>query len=354
MKLSFISHTEAGATFKVGSHHLTRELSLRGHSVAHISTPYSSIHRLFGRGSETRAKLAEQGPILDDAGVLHSVPSTLLPIQVWNRKRYLQRHLDKIGFFDSDYVVVDQPLMSAIADVHGSSKLIYRPTDVYPSGIARRRQRELTRAADAVVATSQVVLDALDIVESTPSLVIQNGVEFDRFNEFNVKGGRRSNSFIYVGALDDRFDWSMIESVARCFPTNEFDIYGPIPAQVPSLPSNVILHGPMDYSSVPALLAGSAVGLLPLARVESNQGRSPMKLYEYLAAGLPVVARSTPGLEKASQGGGLHLYSSPDSANLAAAAALEASPLPSSVSNTARAQDWTRKCDEFLAFIESI
>ncbi len=36
--------------------------------------------------------------------------------------------------------------------------------------------------------------------------------------------------------------------------------------------------------------------MLPLSEHPTNAGRSPMKLYEYLAAGLRVVARRTPAL----------------------------------------------------------
>ena len=49
----------------------------------------------------------------------------------------------------------------------------------------------------------------------------------------------------------------------------------------------------MPYQSIASELHRARVGLLPLSASRENEGRSPMKLYEYLAAGLRVLARST-------------------------------------------------------------
>jgi hypothetical protein len=59
--------------------------------------------------------------------------------------------------------------------------------------------------------------------------------------------------------------------------------------EVPDLPANVTAIGPVDYGRVPGLLQAHAVGLLPFTESELNAGRSPMKLFEYLAAGLYVL-----------------------------------------------------------------
>jgi teichuronic acid biosynthesis glycosyltransferase TuaH len=59
--------------------------------------------------------------------------------------------------------------------------------------------------------------------------------------------------------------------------------------------------GPVPVDQVPGLLSRAVVGLLP-HRVDSfTASMSPMKLLEYLAAGLPVVATPVPGVALSSR-----------------------------------------------------
>jgi glycosyltransferase involved in cell wall biosynthesis len=55
---------------------------------------------------------------------------------------------------------------------------------------------------------------------------------------------------------------------------------------------NVVVRPAVAHEEVPRVLAGFDVGLIPFLRTTLTAGVNPNKLYEYLAAGLPVV--STP------------------------------------------------------------
>jgi glycosyltransferase involved in cell wall biosynthesis len=61
--------------------------------------------------------------------------------------------------------------------------------------------------------------------------------------------------------------------------------------------ANVHLLGPRSYAELPAVLRGAAAGLIPYALNDLTTGVFPMKVYEYLAAGLPVVTTPLPSLE---------------------------------------------------------
>ncbi len=59
---------------------------------------------------------------------------------------------------------------------------------------------------------------------------------------------------------------------------------------------NIHLLGPRPYEALPEVLRGADAGLIPYALNQLTESIFPMKVYEYLAAGLPVVATALPAL----------------------------------------------------------
>lgn len=286
-RVLFVSHSADGGTFKVGSHHLAREIARTGADVAHVSTPWSKVHRLLGRGDQSRRNLATRGPIVDENGVVHACSQTLLPSRL-SFGTYLEPLLRRIGFQDPDLVLIDQPLMDSNYLRSLGKTRIYRPTDLYAGGAARSQGRILPQV-HGVVATSLPVLEALPDVAQQPRIVVENGVEYARFA---LDQNEHRRGVVYVGAIDDRFDWKAVVHLAQMAPSEPFTIIGPVRNATPvDLPANVSVPGPMPYDKIPLVLAQAKVGLLPFTDSDLNAGRSPMKLFEYLAAGLFVVSR---------------------------------------------------------------
>lgn len=287
----FLSHTYRGGTFRVGSHHLSREMAAMGHNVAHVSTPFSAVHAMV-RGGQVERKAVAQAGVQMTEGVREYIPSPALPASaMWTQRQYL-RVLDTIEMRHPDVVLVDQPLMSP---KHvGNAALVFRPTDIFePRGI-RAAALKLARRADAIVATSPTVLaHVLDGRPHPHSCVIENGVEFNRFAQAADAVADKDYEFVYVGALDHRFDFAALVAAARRMPSRRFAVFGPLPATRIAVPANVDLAGPVRYEQVPEILARGRVGIMPFVESPLNAGRSPMKLYEYIAAGLPIVAPRT-------------------------------------------------------------
>ena len=109
----------------------------------------------------------------------------------------------------------------------------------------------------------------------------------------------------YSGHINERLDYAILDSLARQRPDWTLVFVGdtyPWTMSAPSLQQlnarpNVRFLGKRPFSEMPALLKGMDVCLLPYAADERGHFRSPLKLYEYLAAGKPVV--STPHPEAA-------------------------------------------------------
>lgn len=348
----FLSHTDAFGEFRVGSHHLSRELAAEGHSVAHVTTPVSWMHLAARRGSRRKFALSVDGLLVDSYGVKHLTGRTPLPAGVasYSVIGALERLL---GPVEVGVALVDQPLLWSNELIARCELVVYRPTDMYPSGLKRRWQQRALAQADAVVTTSGKVLAELGLTRDIPTLVLPNGVDTSLYPlPEDLPDEARPQVAAYVGALDDRFAWSDVEMLGERFPTWMFDLYGP-GGHRPGLPENVRCHGPVDPSTVPSVLTGARVGLLPLSRDPVNAGRSPMKLYEYLASGLQVVVTATPVLRSDPEAG-VWCYSVTDGPLAAFESAASAASPNLIGARVAQGHSWHEKACTLMRFLDYV
>jgi glycosyltransferase involved in cell wall biosynthesis len=100
-----------------------------------------------------------------------------------------------------------------------------------------------------------------------------------------------------------KVDLELVEHVARSFPDSTVLLVGP--AQQPLVDrvlalcerhSNIRWTGLRPYETLPAAVAAFDVALIPYALNEYTRSVFPLKVYEYLAAGKPVVAAGVPSI----------------------------------------------------------
>jgi len=98
----------------------------------------------------------------------------------------------------------------------------------------------------------------------------------------------------YAGMIQRRMDAPLLAGAARLLPHAGFALVGSVsPAyrrELGDLGPNVRLVGARPYHEVPALIAACDVGIVPHVRDALTATMDPLKLYEYLAAGKPVVS----------------------------------------------------------------
>jgi len=101
--------------------------------------------------------------------------------------------------------------------------------------------------------------------------------------------------YIYIGALwGEWFDWDLLLQTAEQNPGDAVVVIGDYVGQCEPHPENLHFLGLKPQISLPAYLAYADAGLLPWKTGPITQATSPLKVYEYLAMGVPVVA---PGLQ---------------------------------------------------------
>jgi glycosyltransferase involved in cell wall biosynthesis len=145
---------------------------------------------------------------------------------------------------------------------------------------------------DGVIVTSQGLLASKSKLHQETHLV-RNGVNFNLFNEGYTPDIPSEKIIGYIGSIDTRLDYDLLDVVITSKPNWEFHFVGRVTypegeKRLTKYP-NVKLLGARAAEQLPAFLKTCAAGLIPFARNEFTKGIYPLKINEYLAAGLPVV-----------------------------------------------------------------
>jgi glycosyltransferase involved in cell wall biosynthesis len=166
---------------------------------------------------------------------------------------------------------------------------------------------------------------------------------------------------VFTGAIvTTKLDLDLLVELARSRPAWSFAFVGPVGpgdprADVSALAAepNVHLLGPRAYPQLPSVLRAADAGLIPYALNELTASIFPMKVYEYLAAGLPVVATPLPSLASVED-----VACAPSAAGIARlldeALAGDTPERRALRSRAALAHSWERRIEEISAAIEAL
>ncbi len=99
----------------------------------------------------------------------------------------------------------------------------------------------------------------------------------------------------YFGHLSAAwFNWPALCSIARHRPDYEFEIIGHSQPDDLRLPANVTLLGPKNHAEICSIANRWSTAIIPFKIGPLADGVDPIKIYEYLALGLPTVSFRMP------------------------------------------------------------
>jgi glycosyltransferase involved in cell wall biosynthesis len=169
-----------------------------------------------------------------------------------------------------------------------------------------------------------------------------------------------SPRLVFTGAIvEAKLDFALIAAVARANPDWQIVLVGPVGLGDPSTDvarleaePNVHLLGPREYRRLPTILRGADAGLIPYRHSQLTDSVFPMKVYEYLAAGLPVVATALPALEGIKE---IECGDDPDAFAAAARRALkrDSARRRAKRSSGVAQHSWTARIDQISDAIEA-
>lgn len=253
---------------------LMKQLSLLGYTVFYedIGTfPQPSIHKL----SDTLSLFQGIFPL----AIPHPRPRIL-----WVT---FPQHVNLIKSYHPDYVIFD------CSD---------EPKNEFSAW--ERFWPAMLSQANLVFASSTRLFEELSLQHPSVKL-IPNGVDSKHFAFSQEKPSDLPDDkpiVGYSGAIAPWLDWDLLQDVITRNPDFHFIFIGALVklARFPLKADNLTYLGLKSYSSLPSYLQRFNVGLIPFQLTDMIKGCNPLKLYEYAAAGIPVVATPLPELSQTS------------------------------------------------------
>jgi glycosyltransferase involved in cell wall biosynthesis len=232
-----------------------------------------------------------------------------------NRKllRYtIRRAMKKLGF-KRPINWIFNPTGSVVAGALGEDLVVYYCVDEFAS-FSDAGGRSMAEMESALLRRADVVVVSADRLfrskapHNQHTILIRHGVDFEHFRkallpetEVPKEIAHLPHPIIgYFGLMAaDWIDIELLVKVARHFSNGSIVLLGKATmdmSRVTALP-NVHLLGRKSFDSLPAYSKGFDAAILPFPISEVTLNANPLKVREYLAAGLPVVSTKIPEVE---------------------------------------------------------
>jgi glycosyltransferase involved in cell wall biosynthesis len=231
-------------------------------------------------------------------------------LAAWNRRSLLSnvRRALAESHFDRYAVVTTTPSVCDVVGQLAEGKVIYYCVDDFSEWpgmekpLIERMERKLLDSVSLVICTSAALYERFQ--RTHPTYLLTHGVDATLFTapparEHPALAAVPRPRVGYFGSFDQRSDVELLRSVALALPEVSFVVTGPVQGRFPALKSLPNFHftGPVPYRELPEVVGGWRACLLPYRVNNLTVNINPLKLKEYLASGLPVVATPLPEVE---------------------------------------------------------
>ena len=227
-----------------------------------------------------------------------------------NIAKFVREKMKEHGF-EKPLLWVYSPVTVDCVDLIPHSGLVYDCVDRHSAygglmnpALVDAMELELAKKADHVFATADALADRLRTVQPKTDM-IPNGANFERFVQAaqpqplpDDMQGIPHPIFGFVGALQSCIEYGYLEAAAKARPDWSFVLIGKEKPGVDlsalhAMP-NVHFLGLKPNEQLPQYLAHFDACLNLFAKSDLSKDVSPLKFYEYLATGRPIVSTKQP------------------------------------------------------------
>ncbi|AYG03703.1 glycosyltransferase family protein [Gryllotalpicola protaetiae] len=228
--------------------------------------------------------------------------------------RALRKASSRFGI-ERPAVITTNPVIAGFAPLEWAGSVAYFGRDDWLTTPAKQRwwpvyaeaYARIARSGIAVTAVSRQIIDRISAADPGglrgEAAVVPNGVDPREWLGpavappawFAALPGPRA---VHVGTLDTRIDVEGIAALAAARPELSIVLLGSVPDERDVAPlravPNITIAPHVGRGELVAVLRATEIALLAHRRTPLTEAMSPLKLYEYLAAGAPVLAVDLP------------------------------------------------------------
>lgn len=222
-------------------------------------------------------------------------------------KYEIRRAIARAGIRDFVMVTGSPPSARVIGECGERASIYFCMDDflVLPGTTPRMLaplERELLRRVDAVVATAARLVET-KVSASGRGYHLPQGVNYQHFSaprDCPAELRDLPRPIVgFAGGVGDAVDVETIHAISRALPNGSVVLVGPVTLDRARLDApNVRLLGPRPYAELPAYVQAFDVGIIPYVENDWTRAVDPLKLLEYLAAGVPIVSSPLPEVMK--------------------------------------------------------
>lgn len=281
--------------------HLSREIANKGHRVFYLCTTFNYSDKV---GYSIVSNPEENVYVCKlNLNGLHPVIYQSLPDG--NTLSFLAQSLDVLRTslsIHNSISIIDLPFWHRVADTLPSNWIIYDCMD-YHAGFStnsnklHEQEDKLLLEADLVITTAERLSNI--IAKKRSNVIIRNAAEVEFFGRQCTEKKYETEKKVvgYYGAISEWFDIDLVIAGAKAYPEWDFVLVGNTFGCDISLAKkvkNIKFIGEVPYKDLLGYLSVFDVCIIPFKLVELTLCTNPVKVYEYLAAGKPVVATAMP------------------------------------------------------------
>jgi glycosyltransferase involved in cell wall biosynthesis len=307
---------------RFSKHHLARHLADQGGRVLYVEAPLTPLGLRRGRRflTELADTLRPPRRVADRLWARrYFLPLPYHAATSWTSRRaanllgqrlltpVIRRDLRRLGF-SKPVLIAGLPHAVDAVPLVPHQALVYHCADDYahvqgfPDTLPQL-EADLCRRADLVITTSETL--CAERRQFNPNTHwVPNGADVEHFAQPAAPVAELQHIpkpiIGFVGGISEWVDIRLLADLALARRRWSFVLVGPIAVDVSAIRDlpNVALLGPRAYESLPSYLSAMDVGLIPFKHNPVTYHADPIKAYEYLAAGLPVVATDLPALRR--------------------------------------------------------
>jgi len=230
----------------------------------------------------------------------------LYQIKDFNIKDFWERH----KMFSEGMVILLEaphpefiPIVNQMKSLNPQTKVIYDCIDNWDSSLGwiwykKEVEDEVISLVDFITVSAETLRERMQNLTSKPIYLIPNAVNTRVFKKDNCYLTPKDLPTdkpiaIYVGAMwGEWFDWDLLYEIAKEFNINLVLIGNCPQERLSELKKyeNIYYLGLKPQFELPAYLSQAKIALIPFKYDKITKYTNPLKVYEYLAMGLPVVA----------------------------------------------------------------